>query len=122
MGGLTAGGVAFYLNYREQYNLRQLIKKQFEQYLDPRNVKLLQKNPDLLKLGGEVRNNTYLFTDLRGFTSLSERTDPETVTYIMNKCLTMQTKVIMDFGGCISSYIGDACFGIFGSPLDLPNP
>ena len=121
MGGLTTGGVAFYLNYREQYKLRQLIKKQFEQYLDPRNVKILQNNPDLLKLGGEVRTNTYLFTDLRGFTSLSERTDPETVTYIMNKCLTMQTKVIMDFGGCISSYIGDACFGIFGSPLDLPN-
>ena len=121
IAGIFTGGTAFYLNYRDQYKLRQQIKKQFEQYLDPREVKKLQKDPSLLKLGGERKDATYLFTDLRGFTSLSEQVSPEQVTYIMNKALTMQTKCILDHGGMISSYIGDACFGIFNAPLDLEN-
>ena len=60
-----AASGAFYLNFRTQYRLRQQIKKQFEHYLDPRQVKELQKDPDLLKLGGELRYCTFLFTDLR---------------------------------------------------------
>ena len=84
--------VAFYLRFREQYKLRQLIKKQFEHYLDPRQVKRLQNNPELLKLGGEKKYATFLFTDVRGFTALSESLPPEDVTYIMNKALTAQQK------------------------------
>ena len=72
--------VAFYLRFREQYKLRQQIKKQFEHYLDPRQVKRLQNNPELLKLGGEKKYATFLFTDVRGFTSLSESLPPEDVT------------------------------------------
>ena len=69
--------IAFYLNYQKQYKLRQQIKKQFEHYLDPRQVKQLQDNPDLLKLGGEKKYCTFLFTDVRGFTNLSEKLPPE---------------------------------------------
>jgi adenylate cyclase len=115
------GSVAFYMRFREQYKLRQQIKKQFEHYLDPRQVKQLQKNPDLLKLGGEKKTCTFLFTDLRGFTSLSESVSPEQVTYIMNKVLTAQQKAVQKHGGMVDKYIGDAMMAIFNAPLDLPN-
>ena len=111
--------VAFYLRFREQYKSRQQIKKQFEHYLDPRQVKQLQKNPDLLKLGGEKRYATFLFTDVRGFTSMSERLEPEEVTYIMNKALTAQQKAVQKHGGMVDKYIGDAMMAIFNAPLDL---
>ena len=112
------GSVAFYIRFREQYKLRQQIKKQFEHYLDPRQVKELQKNPDLLKLGGEKRYATFLFTDVRGFTSMSERLDPEDVTYIMNKALTAQQKAVQKHGGMVDKYIGDAMMAIFNAPID----
>ena len=111
--------VAFYLRFREQYKLRHQIKKQFEHYLDPRQVKQLQKNPDLLKLGGEKRYATFLFTDVRGFTSMSEKLEPEEVTYIMNKALTAQQKAVQKHGGMVDKYIGDAMMAIFNAPLDL---
>ena len=112
------GSVAFYMRFREQYKLRQQIKKQFEHYLDPRQVKELQKNPDLLKLGGETRYATFLFTDVRGFTSMSEKLDPQDVTYIMNKALTAQQKAVQAHGGMVDKYIGDAMMAIFNAPLD----
>jgi len=110
--------VAFYLRFREQYKLRQQIKKQFEHYLDPRQVKQLQNNPELLKLGGEKKYATFLFTDVRGFTSLSESLPPEDVTYIMNKALTAQQKAVQKHGGMVDKYIGDAMMAIFNAPLD----
>ena len=109
----------FYLNFRTQYKLRQQIKKQFEHYLDPRQVKQLQDNPELLKLGGERRYCTFLFTDVRGFTSLSEKLEPEQVTEIMNKALTIQSDAVKKYGGMVDKYIGDAMMAIFNAPLDL---
>ena len=111
----------FWLRFREQFKLRQLIKKQFEQYLDPRQVQRLQDNPELLKLGGEKRECTFLFTDVRGFTSLSEKLEPEEVTEIMNKVLTVQVTCIQAHGGMVDKFIGDACMAIFNAPLDLDN-
>ena len=113
------GSTAFYLRFREQYKLRQQIKKQFEHYLDPRQVKELQKNPEKLKLGGEKRYATFLFTDVRGFTALSETLEPEEVTYIMNKALTAQQMAVQKHGGMVDKYIGDAMMAIFNAPLDL---
>ena len=110
---------AFYLRFREQYKLRQQIKKQFEHYLDPRQVKRLQDNPELLQLGGETRTATFLFTDVRGFTAMSEKLKPEDVTYIMNKVLTAQQKAVQKYGGMVDKYIGDAMMAIFNAPLDL---
>ena len=110
--------VAFYLRFREQYKLRQQIKKQFEHYLDPRQVKQLQDNPELLVLGGEKRYATFLFTDVRGFTNMSETLPPEQVTYIMNKVLTAQQCAVQSNGGMVDKYIGDAMMAIFNAPLD----
>ena len=115
---VLTSATAFYVNYREQYKLRQQIKKQFEHYLDPRQVKQLQDNPDLLKLGGEKKYCTFLFTDLRGFTSLSEKLSPEEVTEIMNKTLTVQVNAVQKLGGMTDKFIGDAGMFIFGAPLD----
>ena len=117
----VVASVAFYFNYKEQYKLRQQIKKQFEHYLDPRQVKKLQENPELLKLGGEKRYCTFLFTDVRGFTALSESVTPEEVTYIMNKALTAQQSAVAQCHGMVDKYIGDAMMAIFGAPLDLEN-
>ena len=121
IAGILTGTTAFYINYRTQFKLRQLIKKQFEHYLDPRQVKQLQNNPELLKLGGEKRYCTFLFTDVRGFTAMSETMSPEEVTIIMNKALTIQQKVVQKHGGMVDKYIGDAMMAIFNAPLDLEN-
>jgi len=113
--------ITFYLRFREQYKLRQQIKKQFEHYLDPRQVKALQNDPSLLKLGGERRDCTFLFTDVRGFTAMSERMDPELVTKIMNEALTIQSDTVKKYGGMVDKYIGDAMMAIFNAPIDLVN-
>tara|TARA_R110000751_G_scaffold271064_2_gene370837 strand:+ start:29 stop:868 length:840 start_codon:yes stop_codon:yes gene_type:complete len=112
------GTIAFYLRFRQQYKLRQQIKKQFEHYLDPRQVKQLQNNPELLVLGGEKKYATFLFTDVRGFTNMSETLPPEQVTYIMNKALTAQQTAVQKNGGMVDKYIGDAMMAIFNAPLD----
>jgi len=111
--------IAFYLRFREQFKLRLQIKKQFEHYLDPKQVKRLQDNPELLKLGGETKTATFLFTDVRGFTAMSEKLKPEDVTYIMNKVLTAQQIAVQNYGGMVDKYIGDAMMAIFNAPLDL---
>jgi adenylate cyclase len=103
--------------YRE-YVLRQQIKKQFEHYLDPRQVKRLQTQPELLRLGGDRRRATYLFTDVRGFTSLSEALEPPQVVEVMNKALTIQADCVKEAGGMVDKFIGDAMMGVFNAPLD----
>ena len=113
--------IGFYLRFRQQYKLRQEIKKQFEHYLDPRQVKKLQDNPDSLVLGGERRYCTFLFTDVRGFTAMSEKLEPEEVTKIMNKALTIQANAVKEYDGMVDKYIGDAMMAIFNAPIDLPN-
>jgi adenylate cyclase len=75
----------------------------------------------LLKLGGEKRYCTFLFTDVRGFTSLSETLEPEEVTEIMNKALTVQVNAVQKLGGMTDKFIGDAGMFIFNAPLDLDN-
>jgi len=72
----------------------------------------------LLKLGGMKKYCSYLFTDLRGFTSLSEKLSPEEVTDIMNKTLTVQVNAVQKLGGMTDKFIGDAGMFIFGAPLD----
>jgi len=115
------GSTSYYLKYREEYILRQQIKKQFEHYLDPRQVQQLQDNPDLLQLGGSRRYITVLFTDVRGFTSMSESMSAEDVTYIMNRALTAQVEAVKKYGGMVDKFIGDALMAVFSAPLDLEN-
>ena len=109
-----------YNNFATQSRLRQQIKKQFEHYLDPRMVKKLQKNPSLLKLGGEARVMTFMFSDIRGFTPISEKykTDPEGLSKLINRFLTRMTNVIIANGGTIDKFMGDCIMAFWNAPLE----
>ena len=100
-GGILVLLHAYGIKFVSEYLQKQQIKKQFGSYLSPAMVEKLQKNPELLKLGGEKRTCTFLFTDLRGFTSLSESVSPEQVTYIMNKVLTAKQLAVQKHGGMV---------------------
>ena len=112
-----------YLNYARENKLRLQIKKQFEHYLSPDMVKQLQNNPSLLKLGGETRTLTFLFSDIRGFTPISEKykTNPQGLTVVINKFLTPMTNIIMKNGGTIDKYMGDCIMAFWNAPIDAPN-
>jgi len=113
-----SASTAFYLRFREQYKLRQQIKGQFGKYLDPRMVKKLQDNPELCQVNGKRVDCSIIFTDLRGFTSLSESVEPEMVTYIMNSVLDVQVQAANKYFGCTDKFIGDA--GMFHWNTILP--
>ena len=112
-----------FISFLTQYRLRQQIKKQFEHYLDPRMVKRLQKNPELLKLGGERRTMTFLFSDIRGFTPISESfvDNPEGLVELINRFLTNQTDIILKWGGTVDKYMGDCIMAFWNAPLDDEN-
>lgn len=96
------------------------IKKQFGTYLSPALVEKLQKNPELLRLGGETRELSIMFTDVRGFTAISEHYGPDVqgLTRIMNKYMTVMTDKILKNNGTLDKYIGDAQMAFWNAPLD----
>ena len=112
-------------NFYKQFVLRQQIKKQFETYLDPRQVMLLQKDPSLLKLGGERKDMTFLFMDIVGFTPISEHyknnNDPEGLVKLINNYLDRMTKIILNNGGTIDKYMGDCIMAFWNAPLPCDN-
>ena len=116
-----AWSIAAFLRFMEEHKLRMQIKKQFEHYLAPAMVKKLQKNPDLLKLGGDTRELTLLFCDIRGFTPISEqyKTNPQGLTKLINRFLTPMTDIIMINDGTIDKYMGDCIMAFWNAPLDV---
>ena len=111
-----------YNNFVRENRLKLQIKKQFEHYLSPDMVKKLQDNPSLLKLGGETRELTFLFCDIRGFTPISEKykSDPQGLTKLINSFLTPMTDIILKSGGTIDKYMGDCIMAFWNAPLDCP--
>ena len=109
-----------YNNFIRENKLKLQIKKQFEHYLSPDMVKKLQDNPSLLKLGGETRELTFLFCDIRGFTPISEKykSDPQGLTKLINSFLTPMTDIILRSGGTIDKYMGDCIMAFWNAPLD----
>jgi len=107
-------------NFAREFRLKQQIKKQFGTYLSPALVEKLQKNPELLRLGGETRELSIMFTDVRGFTTISEHygSDVQGLTKIMNRYMTAMTKKIIDNDGTLDKYIGDAQMAFWNAPLD----
>ncbi len=110
-------------SFAKQFRLRQQIKKQFEHYLDPGMVKKLQQDPSLLKLGGETKQMTFLFSDIRGFTPISEKYkgNPEGLTKLINRFLTRMTNVILANGGTIDKFMGDCIMAFWNAPLQVKN-
>jgi len=115
---LHAYGVKFITEFRQ----KQMIKKQFGGYISPVMVERLQRNPELIKLGGEKRDLSIVMTDLRGFTTLGESygDDVEGLTEIMNDYMTAISEPILTNDGCLIKYIGDASLHVHGAPLDDP--
>ncbi len=111
--------------FYKQFVLRQQIKKQFGTYVSPDLVKQLQKNPGMLKLGGERKEMTFLFMDICGFTPISEHyknnDDPEGLVELVNEFLDAMTKIILSNGGTIDKYMGDCIMAFWNAPLPCPN-
>jgi adenylate cyclase len=114
---------AVFNRFVKEFSLKQQIKKQFGTYLSPDMVAQLQKNPDLLKLGGDSRELSIMFTDVRGFTAISEHygKDVQGLTKIMNRYMTAMTAEILENKGTIDKYIGDAQMAFWNAPLDDSN-
>lgn len=95
------------------------LKKAFSQYVSPDLVAEIIKDPDRLKLGGEKRVVTVLFSDIRGFTSISEKLPPDELVKLLNEYLSPMTKIVLEERGLLDKYIGDAIMAIFNAPLTI---
>ena len=109
-----------FLSFLSEYRQKLQIKQQFGTYVSPALVKKLQKDPTLLRLGGATKRMTFLFSDIRGFTPISEKyqKDPQGLTQLINRFLDNQTEIILKHGGTIDKYMGDCIMAFWGAPLD----
>jgi len=120
VGGVLVMLHAYGVKFISEFLQKQQIKKQFGTYLSPAMVEKLQKDPSLLKLGGETRELSIMFTDVRGFTTISEHygKDVQGLTQIMNRYMTAMTTKIIENEGTLDKYIGDAQMAFWNAPLD----
>jgi len=110
--------VVFYLTEEKG---RKWITSVFGKYVSPVVIDNLIKNPDKINLGGEKRNITIFFSDIRGFTPISEKLEPEELVHLLNEYLSEMTNIITKDQGLVDKYMGDAIMAFWGAPLDLPN-
>jgi len=113
---------AYGVKFIQEFLQKQQIKRQFGTYLSPDLVAQLQRNPDLLRLGGTKQDLTIMFTDVRGFTTISEHygEDVEGLTSIMNRYMTAMTRKILENRGTLDKYIGDAQMAFWNAPIQDP--
>ena len=109
--------VGFFVESRGKRQLAGL----FGQYVPPELVHEMAKNPEIIDVSGEAREMTVLFSDIRGFTQISEGLDPKQLTQMMNEFLTPMTKIIHEHRGTIDKYMGDAIMAFWGAPLKDDN-
>ena len=100
---------------------RDFIRSAFGRYVSPEVAKALLESPGGLRFGGEKRVVTVLMSDLRGYTRFAERGDPAMVMEVLNGFLSRMTDIIIEHGGTINEFIGDAIFAVFGAPLEHPD-
>ena len=112
--------IVTFRNFVQQFILRRRISQQFGTYVSPSLVKKLQDNPKLLRLGGVTKRMTFLFSDIRGFTPISEKyqSKPQGLTTLINRFLDNQTEIILKHGGTIDKYMGDCIMAFWNAPLD----
>lgn len=114
--GLGIGLDAFLTQRDEQF-----IRGAFSHYLDPAMVDQLAENPDALRLGGDKREMSIVFTDIQGFTTMSEELEPDVLTKLLNEYFDGMSDLIFKYGGAIDKFIGDAVVAHFGAPTPLDN-
>ncbi|MBI3992636.1 MAG: CHASE2 domain-containing protein [Candidatus Lambdaproteobacteria bacterium] len=96
---------------------KRFISGAFKQYLSPDVINQLMENPDFLKLGGERRVMTAFFSDVQGFSTISEKLEPEELVALLNVYLTEMSNIVMDYGGTVDKYEGDAIIAFVGAPV-----
>ena len=108
-----------FLSFLSEYRQKLRIKQQFGTYVSPDLVKKLQEDPTLLRLGGSTERLTFLFSDIRGFTPISEKyqKNPQGLTSLINRFLDNQTQIILKHGGTIDKYMGDCIMAFWGAPV-----
>ncbi|HEX6120433.1 MAG TPA: adenylate/guanylate cyclase domain-containing protein [Dongiaceae bacterium] len=109
------------INYLRVEREKRNVRTAMARYLSPILADQVSQNPEQLKLGGELRELTLMFTDIRGFTHISESLDPQALTQLMNSFLTPMTRVIQDREGFIDKYIGDCIMAFWNAPIDVPS-
>ncbi|MDM8523876.1 adenylate/guanylate cyclase domain-containing protein [Desulfococcaceae bacterium HSG8] len=109
------------LNYATEGRQKRFIKNAFRQYLSPAVIDQLMQHPERLKLGGERRNISIFFSDIQGFTAISERLEPEKLTEILNEYLSEMTDIIHEESGTVDKYEGDAIIAFWNAPHDVPD-
>jgi adenylate cyclase len=114
---LSASLIAYLRTEQE----KRFVRRAMGRYLSPVLVDVLSRHPDRLRLGGEMRDVTLLFSDIRGFTRIAEQLDPQELTRLINRFLTPLTRVIQDAGGTIDKYMGDCIMAFWNAPLDVPD-
>ncbi len=122
MTTLSVFFVSALVNYMRTESERSFVRGAFSRYLDEDVVNQLAANPDRLMLGGETRNMSMLFCDVRGFTTISEAFagDPQGLTRLINRILTPLSRVVLDTKGTIDKYMGDCIMSFWNAPLDDP--
>ncbi len=113
--------VSTLLSYIRSEIDRRQVKTAFGHYISPTFMEELTKSPDKLKLGGEVRELSVMFTDIRSFTKISEKLSPEELIQLMNDFLTPMSDLVMGSRGTIDKYMGDAMMAFWNAPLDDPD-
>ncbi len=108
------------VNYATEGRQKRFIKQAFKQYLSPLVVAELIAHPERLKLGGERRTLSIFFSDLQGFTSISEKLEPEKLTSLLNEYLSEMTDIIHEEGGTVDKYEGDAIIAFWNAPITVP--
>ncbi|MCX7355191.1 MAG: adenylate/guanylate cyclase domain-containing protein [Alphaproteobacteria bacterium] len=119
-GVLSFGGASVLSAWRER-SAKRFIRDAFARFVSPEVVKRLQADPSKLELGGERRALSFIFTDVAGFTTLAEGLPPHELVTLVNRYLDGMSQVVLDHGGTIDKYIGDAVVAFFGAPLDQPD-
>jgi adenylate cyclase len=120
---LAVFGSRFGLDYARERRMRRTVSEAFSRYLSPELVRQLARDPSALKLGGERRNLSILFCDVRGFTTLSEKLkdEPERLTTLINRLLDPLSEAVLTEGGTIDKYIGDCVMAFWNAPLPTPD-
>ena len=107
--------------YLQERNQKALIRDAFGQYLSPKVVSILVQDPTRLSLGGERRDMTAFFSDLAGFSTISEQLSPEGLVALLNEYLTSMCDIIAEYDGTVDKFEGDAIIAFWGAPLDQPD-
>ncbi|MCR5400773.1 MAG: adenylate/guanylate cyclase domain-containing protein [Treponema sp.] len=113
--------VTIFVNYTSEGKQRRFIKSAFSQYLSPSVIDRLIQHPEKLRLGGEKRRISIFFSDIQGFTSISEKLNPSQLTDLLNHYLTEMTNIILASGGTIDKYEGDAIIAFWNAPTEIPS-